>query len=142
MKIYFAGSIRGGRDEEEIYFQIINHLSSLGEVLTEHVGKKNIVSNEQNNPDHFIFNRDIDWLKSSNVMVADVTVPSLGVGYEIGIAETLNIPILCLYNPKNKGLLSAMLSGNKKLYCRQYSNIDEAKLLINNFFANELILKD
>ena len=38
MKIYFAGSIRGGRQDKDIYAEIIKHLSALGVVLTEHVG--------------------------------------------------------------------------------------------------------
>ena len=48
MKIYFAGSIRGGRDEEENYLKIIKHLAKYGDVLTEHVGLKDIEKNEQN----------------------------------------------------------------------------------------------
>ena len=137
MKIYFAGSIRGGRDEEDNYLKIINYLSKFGEVLTEHVGLKNIEENEQKNSDTHIFQRDISWLKSSDVMVADVTVPSLGVGYEIGFAETLNIPILCLYNPKNKKSLSAMISGNKNLIWKEYNSVEEAQLLIDQFLSNE-----
>ena len=39
MKIYFAGSIRGGREEEETYLKFIEHLATYGQVLTEHVGK-------------------------------------------------------------------------------------------------------
>ena len=135
MKIYFAGSIRGGRDEESIYLRIINYLTNFGEVLTEHVGYKNIEKNEKNNSDRYIFDRDVSWLESSDVMIADVTVPSLGVGYEIGFAESLNIPILCLYNPKNKKSLSAMITGNKSLIWKEYHNFDEAKLLINKFLS-------
>ena len=43
MKIYFAGSIRGGRDDAEIYYQIIEFLREYGEILTEHVGKKDLI---------------------------------------------------------------------------------------------------
>ena len=137
MRIYFAGSIRGGRDEEKNYLKLINHLTKYGKVLTEHVGLKNIEENEQKNSDTNIFQRDISWLKSSDVMVADVTVPSLGVGYEIGFAETLNIPILCLYNPKNKKSLSAMISGNKNLVWKEYNSVEEAQLLIDQFLSNQ-----
>ena len=136
MKIYFAGSIRGGRDEEENYLKIINHLTKYGEVLTEHVGLKNIEKSEKNNSDTYIFKRDISWLKKSNIMIADVTVPSLGVGYEIGFAETLDIPILCLYNPKNKKSLSAMISGNKNLVWKEYGTVEEAQLLIDKFIKS------
>ena len=136
MKIYFAGSIRGGRDEEENYFKIIHYLSEFGEVLTEHVGHKNIEKDETKKTDNYIFERDVSWLKTSNIMVADVTVPSLGVGYEIGLAETLGIPILCLYNPKNKKSLSAMISGNKNLVWKEYNSVEEAQLLIKKFISS------
>jgi hypothetical protein len=38
-KIYFAGSIRGGRDDLALYQRLIAYLQSLGTVLTEHIGK-------------------------------------------------------------------------------------------------------
>ena len=136
MKIYFAGSIRGGRNEEETYFKIIDYLNNFGEVLTEHVGYKNVEKSEINHSDTYIFERDVSWLKSSDVMIADVTVPSLGVGYEIGFAETLDIPILCLYNPKNKKPLSAMITGNKKVIWKEYNNLKDVQLLIKDFLSN------
>ena len=34
------------------------------------------------------------------VIVAEVTQPSLGVGYEIGRAYAMKKPILCLYRPQ------------------------------------------
>ena len=136
MKIYFAGSIRGGRDEEKTYLRIIDYLCSFGDVLTEHVGYKDVEKSEENHSDTYIFERDVKWLESSDVMIADVTVPSLGVGYEIGFAETLNIPILCLYNPKNKKPLSAMITGNKNIIWEEYSSFEDAQMLIKNFLSN------
>ncbi|HEV7743908.1 MAG TPA: hypothetical protein VGO56_02825 [Pyrinomonadaceae bacterium] len=38
MKIYFAASIRGGRDNWSTYLEIVKQLREYGEVLTEHVG--------------------------------------------------------------------------------------------------------
>ena len=136
MKIYFAGSIRGGRGEEKTYLRIIDYLCSFGDVLTEHVGYKDVEKSEKNHSDIYIFERDVKWLESSDVMIADVTVPSLGVGYEIGFAETLNIPILCLYNPKNKKPLSAMITGNKNIIWKEYGSFEDAQMLIKNFLSN------
>ena len=136
MKIYFAGSIRGGRDEEKTYLKIIDYLGSFGDVLTEHVGYKDVEKSEENHSDIYIFERDVKWLESSDVMIADVTVPSLGVGYEIGFAETLNIPILCLYNPRNKKPLSAMITGNKNIIWKEYGSFEDAQMLIKNFLSN------
>ena len=44
MKIYFSGSIRGGRDDAKIYHQIITYLKNFGEVLTEHIGDSSLDS--------------------------------------------------------------------------------------------------
>lgn len=43
MKIYFAGSIRGGRKDAGLYKKIIDYLGKYGEVLTEHIGNKKIL---------------------------------------------------------------------------------------------------
>ncbi|MDX2345099.1 MAG: nucleoside 2-deoxyribosyltransferase, partial [Acidimicrobiia bacterium] len=37
LRIYFAGSIRGGRDDAAIYMELVDELARHGEVLTEHV---------------------------------------------------------------------------------------------------------
>ena len=38
-RIYFCGSIRGGRNDRDIYIKLIEHLKKFGNVLTEHIGK-------------------------------------------------------------------------------------------------------
>ena len=134
MKIYFAGSIRGGRDDVKLYKQIINYISTYGEVLTEHIGNENLTKIGENiNSDKFIFDRDIKWLSSVNIVIAEVSTPSLGVGYELGIAETLNKPILCLYKKNNNKRLSAMINGNNKFSCGFYEDFLSIQLLIKDF---------
>ena len=138
MKIYFAGAIRGGRDETDIYNNIINHLSSKAEVLTEHVGSSKLTTiGETNRSDGEIFLRDMEWLQSADLVIAEVTTPSLGVGYELGIAEKLKIPALCLYRPIKGKRLSAMISGNEKFNCQAYQTLDDAKVHINKFLKQE-----
>ena len=41
-KIYFAGSIRGGRNDADLYAKLIKLLQKYGTVLTEHVGDPNL----------------------------------------------------------------------------------------------------
>ena len=136
MKIYFAGAIRGGRQNQDQYYQIIKHLENYGQVLTEHVGDINVKKKEISNTDSFIYQRDISWIKKSNVLIADVTVPSLGVGYEISFAEKLKIPILCLFNTNSNLNLSAMISGNNNIISKKYSNFVQVKEIIDNFLKN------
>ena len=138
MKIYFAGAIRGGRDETDIYNNIITYLSSKAEVLTEHVGSSKLTTiGETNRSDKEIFMRDMEWLQSADLIIAEVTTPSLGVGYELGIAAKLNIPVLCLYRPIKEKRLSAMISGNEKFNCQAYQTLNDAKVHINKFLKQE-----
>lgn len=114
MKIYFAASIRGGREDVDKYYKIIEFLNTKGTVLTEHVGNKTLSSSgEVNITEEFIHDRDLKWLKDSDLIVAEVSNPSLGVGYELGIASQLNKRVICLFNSNTNRKLSAMIRGNK-----------------------------
>ena len=132
MKIYFAGSIRGGRGDSSLYLKIIEYLKNFGEVLTEHVGDNLITSSGENTlDDTAIHDRDMDWLIEANIIIAEVTNPSLGVGYEIGRAIQYNKKIMCLYRELENTKLSAMISGSDKVINIKYNNLEDLKLLID-----------
>ncbi|MFA5321313.1 MAG: nucleoside 2-deoxyribosyltransferase [Smithella sp.] len=134
MKIYFAGSIRAGRDDAAIYETMITWLRSYGEVLTEHVGDATLSKAGDDGPgDRYIHDRDMAWLESCDIVVAEVTAPSLGVGYELGWATALKKPVLCLYRIKPERLLSAMIGGSSGIQTVAYSSMDEAKRIMEEF---------
>ena len=136
MKIYFAGSIRGGREDADLYEEIIDYLKEYGEVLTEHIGKKDMHKmGEKHMSDREIHDRDMDWLDESDCIVAEVTVVSLGVGYEIGRAVEKGKKILCLYRPQEGKRLSAMISGSQEVTNAEYRTLDEAKDVIMQFLS-------
>jgi len=125
MKIYFAGSIRGGREKAGDYKKIIEKLSTFSEVLTEHIGNKELSSHgEVSRTDEEIYVRDVSWIDEADIIVADVTVASLGVGYELGYGEARGKKILCLYEESEGKRLSAMISGNKTMKVVKYSDIN------------------
>ncbi|KRK63733.1 hypothetical protein FC72_GL001207 [Companilactobacillus tucceti DSM 20183] len=127
MKIYFAGSIRGGRSDVDIYKKIIDHLNKNNKVLTEHVGDYNLsIEGQKQLYNGYIRNRDIDWLKESDLVVAETSSPSLGVGYELAYAERIGKPVIILHN-KNKSQLSAMIEGSSYFKdINYYKTIEEA----------------
>ena len=135
-KIYFAGSIRGGRNDIELYQQIINYLQRFGEVLTEHIGNKQISGlGESGMTDQEIFRRDIEWLSSSDYLIAEVTVPSLGVGFEIARAVELQKNVLCLYRIQPEKKLSAMIAGCSEIEVKEYESFEDLKLIIDHYFS-------
>jgi len=134
-KIYFAGSIRAGRGDAHIYKELVRLLSKYGKVLTEHVGDPGLAeSGEVGKTEEFIFERDVKWIAEADVLVAEVTQPSLGVGYEIGVAERLGKRVLCLYRVQEGKKLSAMIMGNKKLTVESYGDISAAEVIVAKFF--------
>ena len=135
MKIYFAASIRGGRKDQNKYYELIRFLSSEVEVLTEHIGDSSLKqTGEQNLSNKEIYQRDLEWLESADAVIAEVTNPSLGVGYELGIAEKLGKPILCLFDDADHNRnLSAMISGNHKITTFHYTSLEQVKEEILDF---------
>lgn len=134
LKIYFAGSIRGGRQDKDLYKEIIILLSKFGTVLTEHIGFVDLADAGENIPAAEIFNRDINWLKESDVVVAEVTQPSLGVGYEVATAELIGKKLLCIY--RNGEKLSPMVRGNKNILVKEYVELVELDKIFTDFFSN------
>lgn len=135
MNIYFAGSIRGGRGDGELYGELIAFLSQYGPVLTEHVGNDVLLRAEKMLSEKEIFARDMGWLSQADVLVAEVTTPSLGVGYELGIAQAMGKRVMCLFRPCPGRDLSAMVAGNNLFRVECYQNIDEACGLIDTFLS-------
>ena len=134
MKIYFAGSIRGGREDAALYLQIIEYLKTFGEVLTEHIGDPNLSDVGDDGPtDRYIHDRDLEWLQSSDVLVAEVTTVSMGVGYEIGRAVESGKRVLCLFRPDSGKNLSAMISGCPGLKLVNYNNLNDVQKMISEF---------
>jgi hypothetical protein len=134
MRIYFAGSIRGGRNDWSIYKEIISALSIYGTVLTEHIGNSELSITGEDLPDKVVHDRDLDWLKSCDLLVAEVTTPSLGVGYEIGKATEWGMRVLCLYRPSVTPSLSAMIAGCGA-EVHQYNDPADLSDLFANYLA-------
>lgn len=127
MKIYFAGSICGGRDDEAIYLDIVDQLRDYGTVLTEHISSPHLTALGESDDHKGVHDRDLSWLRDADYLVAEVTTPSLGVGYEIGKATEWGKPVLCLYRPGNGRALSAMIAGCGGVLITKYESTNELK---------------
>lgn len=127
-RVYFSGSIRGGRALQPLYAAVVAFLQQRGyEVLTTHVAAPDVLLPERRAdagaPD--IYERDVRWLAECDLVIAEVSVPSLGVGVEIAVAQHLGKPILCLC--RADVTLSAMVEGNPAVRIVRYD--DESELL-------------
>lgn len=134
-KIYFAGSIRGGRVDADLYRRIIEYIQRTDVVLTEHVGNSNLCLTEQGRErDARIYNQDTALLRESDLLIGECTCPSLGVGYELAFAESRGIPCHIFYD-RTKTQLSAMLTGNPYFHIHPYATEDEIYPLLDQILA-------
>ena len=135
-KVYFAGSIRGGRVDAGLYGRIIDYIQRTDRVLTEHVGHPELNLLERGRDrDGEIYAQDTAWLRESDVLIAECSCPSLGVGYELAYAERFGKPCWIFYNP-SKTQLSAMLTGDPYFHILPYEKEEEIYPLIDQILRN------
>ena len=127
MKIYFACSVTGGREFESVYQTVVHALAENGHsVLTAHLVESDVMEVEAGHSPEYVYTRDTNWIRECDVLIAEVSVPSHGVGYEIGFALGIEKTILALHRDDRN--VSKMISGNpdKNLTVKMYSSTEEA----------------
>lgn len=124
MKIYFAGSIRGGRIDAALYQRLIAYMQQSHTVLTEHIGRPDLNLLEQGKRDVEIYDQDTAWLRDSDILIGECTCPSLGVGYELAYAEKIGKPCHIFYD-RTKTQLSAMLTGDPYFHIHPYEKEED-----------------
>ena len=129
MKIYISGSIYGGTQKIETYQKLIPALEKYGEVLDKQIADSNTIENEKNQKDEDIFQDLEQKIMMADIIFAEVTIQSLGVGYELGFADKIGKKIIAIYDETYTKKVSTMIRGNKRIKLIPYKNIEE---IINN----------
>ena len=125
MKIYVSGSIYGGTQKIETYKMLIEELEKYGEVLDKQIADPNTIANEVYQKDEDIFNDLEEKLIIADVIIAEVSISSLGVGYELGFADKLNKKIIAIYDEIYTPKVTTMIRGNKRITLIPYQRIEE-----------------
>ncbi len=125
MKIYVSGSIYGGTEKIETYKILVEELEKYGEVLTKQIADPNTIKNEENQKDEDIYTDLENKLINCDLVFAEVTIPSLGVGYELGYADKLGKKIIAIYDSEYTKKVSTMIRGNSRIKLIPYKDINE-----------------
>ena len=125
MNVYFACSITGGRDFQPVYEAITTSLlADQHEVPTAYLAASDVKKLEAVVNPNDVYERDAAWIRACDALVAEVSTPSHGVGYEIAYALSLGKPVLCLYRQGQP--VSKMITGNSSPNIRVSTYIDPA----------------
>jgi len=141
MNIYFACSITGGRQDELVYQKLVAALQEVGHhVPTALLASPEVMPLEGVVSAQDVYGRDVAWITGCDLLLAEISTPSHGVGYEIGYALALGKRVLCLHRQGRK--ISKMILGNPdpRLTVRAYTTPEEAVHLLNAYLAEMIDL--
>jgi hypothetical protein len=137
MNVYFACSITGGRQDELIYQKLVDTLQQGGHhVPTALLASPDVMPLEGVVSPEDVYARDVRWITECDFLLAEVSTPSHGVGYEIGYALSLGKRVLCLYRKGRK--VSKMILGNPhpQLSVKPYETPEQAIHILSTYVAS------
>ena len=137
MNVYFACSITGGRKDEAVYQKLVAALLADGHAVpTALLAGAEVMALEGITAAEDIYQRDTAWIGGCDLVLAEVSTPSHGVGYEIGFALGLGKPVLCLHRQGVK--ISKMITGNPdpRLAVQAYVTAEQAVELLRAHLSN------
>lgn len=136
MIIYCAGPIKGNTEFKDNYAQVVDIVESLGHTALSEMSNKFHSSIPLSAKQ--IYARDIKWLEGSKLMIAEISGPSLGVGFEIAYALFVKkVPVLAVHKSDAPDV-SSMITGcnDPKLIVKKYTDTDDLAKTIQNFIVN------
>jgi nucleoside 2-deoxyribosyltransferase len=142
MNIYFACSITGGRQDEIVYQKLVAAMQRDGHhVPTALLASPDVMPLEGVVSPADVYARDVEWIINCDLLLAEVSTPSHGVGYEIGYALSLGKKVLCLHRQGCK--VSKMILGNPhpQLTVSSYKTPEQAVDLLDSYLKNFTLLE-
>src|SRR5207253_7030134 len=118
-------AISGGRADVAHYRRVVAALENDGHrVLAGAVASEDVGAGGESLDAETIFARDIAWLAEADLLVAEVSMPSTGVGYEIATMRYRHgKPVIALYRPAYTSRCTAMVSGDRGIELIEYDSL-------------------
>lgn len=149
VNIYLACTVRGDRGAVAVLREVADHLEGAGHtVLTRHLLDDNVDSAESSLTEREVFARDMEWLTAADVLIADASGSSYGVGFEVGYvlgrSDVTGQRVLLLYNDARRSVVSRLIVGTDHQRCivHSYQRADDLLPLITGFLDPEVMTAD
>src|SRR5687768_3825804 len=126
MIIYLACTVRGDRGAVAAARALCGLLEAAGHsVLTKHLLDDDVDTAEAVLTERDVFERDLQWLEAADLLVAEASGSSYGVGFEVGYvlgrAERTGQRVILLFNEGRRPAVSRLISGNSHPACSAYA---------------------
>jgi nucleoside 2-deoxyribosyltransferase len=142
VNIYLACTVRGDRGAVRSLRALADSLEQNGHVvLTRHLLEDDVETAESALTERQVFDRDLRWLTAADVVIADASGSSYGVGFEVGyvlgLSEHSPKRVLVLYQAGRRNYVSRLITGNAHANCVTYAYQDGEDLVrfVSGFLA-------
>jgi nucleoside 2-deoxyribosyltransferase len=132
--VYLACTVRGDRSALESTRAIAATITALGHtLLTAHLLEDDADAAESALSERDVYERDLEWLSRADVLIAEASGSSYGVGFEVGYflanAGERGRHMLLVYDDARRTSVSRLVVGNSHPRCTTYGYRDAAGLL-------------
>ena len=133
MHIYLACTVRGDRGALDFARLIAATADACGHVvLTTHLLDDGVDAAESALTEREVFERDLAWLSRADMLIAEASGSSFGVGFELGYflasAAATGRRALLLYEARRREKVSRLALGNSHPHCTTVGYEDAAEL--------------
>ena len=142
MNIYLACTVRGDRGAVAVARTLADTLACMGHtILTGHLLTDDVEAAEAALTERAVFERDLRWLDAADILIAEASGSSYGVGFEVGYvlgrSDVTGQRVLLLYDVARRPLVSRLIAGNVHPNCTTYPYRDADDLLrfVDTFLA-------
>jgi len=143
LRIYLACTVRGDRGGVAAGRAVADRLRRHGhDVLTMHLLADDVEQAEARMNEADVYRRDIDWLSACDVLVAEASGSSFGVGFEVGYvlgrARQSGQRVVLLYDASRRSAISRLIVGNCDARCTTfgYASLDDLTAFVDRQFGN------
>jgi 2'-deoxynucleoside 5'-phosphate N-hydrolase len=133
MRIYLGVTVRGDRSALEAARYVARRLQERGhEILTAHLLLDDVEGMEQTRSDQEVYLRDMAWVESCDVLVAEASGSSYGVGFEVGYllgrAPRSGQRAIVMFRQDRRPTISRLITGFTSEHGRAFPYDSEADL--------------
>ena len=143
VNIYLACTVRGDRAAVLALRTLADTLERAGHVvLTRHLLADDVETAESALSERQVFDRDLRWLTAADVVIAEASGSSYGVGFEVGyvlgLSEHTAKRVLVLYQAARRAYVSRLITGNSHPGCVTYAyqDGDDLARVVSGFLSS------
>lgn len=140
-RAFLSIPVQGTRLHQSVYDAIISGAKIAGlSIINVEVNNPPTAHQLENVSPYVVHLHNRALLDSAELIIVEISQPSLGVGYELAVAQSLGLPILALCNSNLVPAISLMIRGidYKRFHLSSYESLDDIAEILTAFATSSI----